>query len=130
MYPPSSASMGVLAMDSATVVSSSLQSERSMSPLLSAIPRATKANSPAERDSTEAREVSGNQCKKRKSVCCGKLCDSPPWASSRPLSWEFANDMPNARDNAVMIEALPTISAASIAEILGASFTIIANWGK
>ena len=46
MYPPSSASIGVLAILSATVVSSSLHREGSIRPLRSAIPRATKANSP------------------------------------------------------------------------------------
>jgi hypothetical protein len=34
--------------------------------------------------------------------------------------------MPKARERAVMMEALPTIRVASIAAILGASFTIMA----
>ena len=46
MYPPSSASIGVAAIESATVVSSSLQRARSISPLRSAMPSATNANSP------------------------------------------------------------------------------------
>ena len=43
---PASASMGVAAIDSATVVRSILHSCGAMRPLLSAIPSATNANSP------------------------------------------------------------------------------------
>ena len=46
MYPPASASIGVAAILRATVVSSSLHNSGAMSPLLSAMPKATKANSP------------------------------------------------------------------------------------
>ena len=51
----------------------------------------------------------------------------PPWASSRPLSCELANEIPKARERVVMMAALPMMREASIADIFGASFTIIAT---
>lgn len=88
MYPPSSASIGVAAIESATVVSSSLQRARSIRPLRSAMPSATNANSPSavavcNREVLRGwREGKGKLFEEARSV----EFSLPPCARSKPLS--------------------------------------------